>query len=76
MKYNRLAPTIMLVLAAATAPVDAKKPAADELSFRALSKQLVEINTTLSVGSCTDAAKAMQARLVEGGFAAQQHVGE
>ena len=30
--------------------------------FRALYKELVEINTTLSVGSCTDAANAMKAR--------------
>jgi len=47
----------------------AAKPASDEAAFRALYKQLVEINTTLSVGSCTEAAKAMQARLIEGGFA-------
>ncbi|MEO7431282.1 MAG: M20/M25/M40 family metallo-hydrolase [Dokdonella sp.] len=47
----------------------AAKPAADDAAFRALYKQLVEINTTLSVGSCTEAAKAMQARLIAGGFA-------
>jgi acetylornithine deacetylase/succinyl-diaminopimelate desuccinylase-like protein len=44
--------------------------AADDLAdFRALYKELVEINTTLSVGSCTDAAKAMQARLKAAGYA-------
>ena len=38
----------------------ASKPArAGEAEFRALYKELVEINTTLSVGSCTDAANAM-----------------
>ena len=47
----------------------AQAPAADEAAFRDLYKQLVEINTTRSVGSCTQAAEAMQARLVAGGFA-------
>lgn len=46
------------------------KPDAGEAAFRGLYKQLVEINTTLSVGSCTEAAKAMQARLVAGGLPA------
>jgi acetylornithine deacetylase/succinyl-diaminopimelate desuccinylase-like protein len=44
------------------------KTTPDEAAFRDLYKELVEINTTLSVGSCTEAAKAMQARLVEGGI--------
>ena len=35
----------------------------DEAAFRDLYKQLVEINTTRSVGSCTRAAEAMRARL-------------
>ena len=34
-------------------------PRPDQLAFRALYKELVEINTTLSVGSCTKAAEAM-----------------
>ena len=37
-------------------------------AFRALYKELVEINTTLSVGSCTEAAEAMSARLKAAGF--------
>jgi acetylornithine deacetylase/succinyl-diaminopimelate desuccinylase-like protein len=41
----------------------------DEQAFRELYKQLVEINTTRSVGSCTKAADAMRARLVAGGIA-------
>ncbi|GIL38885.1 M20/M25/M40 family metallo-hydrolase [Roseiterribacter gracilis] len=54
-------------LLAATIAVPAA--AADDLTnFRALYKELVEINTTLSVGSCTDAAKAMQARLKAAGY--------
>ncbi|HEY6125030.1 MAG TPA: M20/M25/M40 family metallo-hydrolase [Steroidobacteraceae bacterium] len=41
---------------------------AGEAEFRALYKELVEINTTLSVGSCTKAAEAMKARLSASGF--------
>ena len=40
-----------------------KQARAGEAEFRALYKELVEINTTLSVGSCTKAAEAMKARL-------------
>ena len=40
-----------------------------EAAFRGLYKQLVEINTTASVGSCTAAAEAMGARLKAAGFA-------
>jgi acetylornithine deacetylase/succinyl-diaminopimelate desuccinylase-like protein len=47
----------------------ASKPArAGEAEFRALYKQLVEINTTLSVGSCTEAAHAMKAHLLAAGY--------
>lgn len=42
----------------------------DQLAFRDLYKELVEINTTLSVGSCTAAAEAMGARLKAAGFPA------
>jgi acetylornithine deacetylase/succinyl-diaminopimelate desuccinylase-like protein len=45
---------------------------AGEAEFRALYKELVETNTTLSVGSCTKAAEAMKARLVKAGFAESQ----
>src|SRR5688572_2613408 len=41
---------------------------AGEQAFRALYKELVEINTTLSVGSCTAAANAMKAHLVRAGY--------
>jgi acetylornithine deacetylase/succinyl-diaminopimelate desuccinylase-like protein len=43
---------------------------AGEVAFRDLYKELVEINTTLSVGSCTQAANAMQARLLKAGYPA------
>ena len=46
-------------------------PAPDEAAFRALYRELVEINTTRSVGSCTRAAQAMQARLLAAGLPAQ-----
>ena len=39
-----------------------------EVAFRGLYKELVEINTTASVGSCTAAAQAMGARLKAAGF--------
>ena len=42
----------------------------DQVAFRALYKELVEINTTLSVGSCTRAAEAMGARLRAAGYPA------
>ena len=41
---------------------------AGEPAFRALYKELVEINTTLSVGSCTQAVTAMKARLLRAGY--------
>ena len=42
----------------------------DEAAFRDLYKQLVETNTTRSVGSCTTAAEAMRARLLAAGIPA------
>ncbi len=43
-------------------------PPPREPEFRALYKELIEINTTLSEGSCTKAAEAMKARLVSAGY--------
>jgi acetylornithine deacetylase/succinyl-diaminopimelate desuccinylase-like protein len=42
----------------------------DQVEFRRLYKELVETNTSLSVGSCTLAAARMQAHLVAAGFPA------
>jgi acetylornithine deacetylase/succinyl-diaminopimelate desuccinylase-like protein len=50
------------------APADVGS-AATEAEFRALYKELVETNTTLSSGSCTLAAERMAARLKAAGFA-------
>jgi len=40
----------------------------DQQTFRGLYKELIEINTTLSEGSCTRAAEAMQTRLKAAGY--------
>ncbi len=49
-----------------------KQARAGEPEFRALYEELVEINTTLSAGSCTDAANAMKARLTTAGYSEAQ----
>ena len=41
----------------------------DQQAFRAIYQELVETNTTLSAGSCTEAAAKMGARLKSAGFA-------
>ena len=43
----------------------------DQVAFRALYKELVETNTTLSAGSCTAAAERVAAHLKSAGFADQ-----
>lgn len=40
----------------------------DEAAFKGLYKELIEINTTASVGSCTEASEAMKARLLAAGY--------
>src|SRR6187549_3011788 len=49
-----------------------KQVRAGEPEFRALYKELVEINTTLSAGSCTEAANAMKAHLTAAGYTDDQ----
>ena len=53
------------LLSTAASAADPTEPA-----FRALYKELVETNTTLSVGSCTQAAERMAARLKAAGLPA------
>jgi acetylornithine deacetylase/succinyl-diaminopimelate desuccinylase-like protein len=60
-----LAAALVAFCAAAAPPQDS---AAGEQRFRALYKELVETNTTLSAGSCTLAAERMAARLKAAGF--------
>jgi acetylornithine deacetylase/succinyl-diaminopimelate desuccinylase-like protein len=70
MKKIRTASGILAAGVLFTAASPAAAPAPDEAAFRALYKQLVEINTTRSVGSCTEAAEAMRAHLLEAGMPA------
>jgi acetylornithine deacetylase/succinyl-diaminopimelate desuccinylase-like protein len=62
-----LATTLISHPAAAAAPPD---PAKGEAAFRALYRELIEINTTRSVGSCTEAAEAMRQHLLTAGLPA------
>ncbi|MEQ1724607.1 MAG: M20/M25/M40 family metallo-hydrolase [Sphingopyxis sp.] len=60
-----------LIAATLCAPASAQAvadPAAGEAQFRAVYRELVETNTTLSVGSCTLAAERMAARLRSTGY--------
>jgi acetylornithine deacetylase/succinyl-diaminopimelate desuccinylase-like protein len=59
-----------LFAAASLAQTPAPAPTPDEAAFRALYKELIEINTTRSVGSCTQAAEAMRTRLLAAGLPA------
>jgi acetylornithine deacetylase/succinyl-diaminopimelate desuccinylase-like protein len=68
-----LAPTLTPAVTAAQtppAPAPATTLRPDQANFRALYKELVETNTTLSAGSCTLAADRMEARLKAAGFSA------
>ena len=69
------APGTMVAVAAAFSlaafgepAAQAGPPSADEAAFRALFQELVEINTTRSVGNCTQAAEAMRRHLLAGGI--------
>jgi acetylornithine deacetylase/succinyl-diaminopimelate desuccinylase-like protein len=64
-------PVLATDITASRQTAASKQARAGEPEFRALYKELVEINTTLSVGSCTDAANAMKARLVAAGYREQ-----
>jgi len=72
MKFGILAAAVALAATTtATAqddrPMDPLRP--DQVTFRALYKELVETNTSLSAGSCTLAAERMAAHLKAAGFA-------
>jgi acetylornithine deacetylase/succinyl-diaminopimelate desuccinylase-like protein len=69
MVFNKLALTAA-VLVGLSGPAMAQSPALrpDQTEFRALYKELVETNTTLSSGSCTLAAERMAAHLKAAGF--------
>ena len=64
-----LATTALLAaLTTAAAAADTAAPRAGEADFRALYKELVETNTTLSAGSCTLAAERLANRLKAAGI--------
>jgi acetylornithine deacetylase/succinyl-diaminopimelate desuccinylase-like protein len=54
-----------LLISGAAAAADLKP---DQVAFHSLYKELVETNTTLSAGNCTEAAARMQRRLKDAGF--------
>jgi acetylornithine deacetylase/succinyl-diaminopimelate desuccinylase-like protein len=64
---TKLLGAALLLLAAASAP---GSPAArpDQLAFRDLYRELIETNTSHSIGSCTLAAERMAARLRAAGY--------
>src|SRR5690242_9919612 len=67
---GKFAPALTaLVFGGPAAYASAQAPGAGEADFRALYKELVETNTTLSAGSCTLAAERMAARLKAAGYA-------
>jgi len=68
MKQRAMRWMAVATAAIATTAGAAPAPGADEAAFRKLYKELVEINTTLSVGSCTEAAEAMRAHLIAAGM--------
>jgi len=59
---------VMALALAAPLGAAAQAPRPDQLAFREIYKELVETNTTLSAGSCTEAAAKMGARLKAAGF--------
>ncbi len=70
MRKHTASGLVAAAIALFTAASRAQTPAPDEVAFRALYKQLVEINTTRSAGSCTEAALAMRAQLQGAGIPA------
>jgi len=64
--------TSSLLLAGFAASVLAQDAAPVQRQLREVYRELVEINTTDSAGSCTEAAQAMGARLRSAGFAAAE----
>ncbi len=59
---------MLIALFSGQAPAAEQPLRPDQAAFRALYKELVETNTTLSGGSCTLAAQRMAARLEAAGM--------
>jgi acetylornithine deacetylase/succinyl-diaminopimelate desuccinylase-like protein len=69
-KINALCTAILF--ASAVAPIQAQSIRPDQAAFRELYQELVETNTTLSTGSCTEASAKMGARMKAAGFSDTQ----
>lgn len=69
---KRLVGAVLVAALAGTAFAQTGSLRPDQQEFRGLYKELVETNTTLSVGSCTLAAERMAARLSAAGIPASQ----
>jgi acetylornithine deacetylase/succinyl-diaminopimelate desuccinylase-like protein len=67
---RRLGGVLIALVLVASSPVAAQTRTADEQAFLDIYRELVEINTTDSVGDNTKAAEAMAARLRAAGFPA------
>jgi acetylornithine deacetylase/succinyl-diaminopimelate desuccinylase-like protein len=65
---------LSMLVSAATAPAFAQLDAQTQKLSRDIFQQLIEINTTDSVGSTTVAAKAMAQRLLDAGFSKEDVV--
>src|SRR4051812_19368389 len=68
MRTLKWAVSAVIVLGSSVALAQPQAPAADRKLFREIYQELVEINTTDSVGDNTQAARAMMARLKAAGF--------
>lgn len=65
---SRLAAAALLASLLTGAPAQADGIRPDQAAFREIYKELVETNTTLSAGSCTEAAEKMAAHLRQAGY--------
>ncbi len=70
MTLRRITALFAAQLLCATAPATLADPPVrpDQLAYRELFRELVETNTTLSAGDCTEAARKMAARLSKAGL--------
>ena len=68
-KFFKLCLAVLAMTAVTVSAADVSLPAKDRDLVHQLFQQLIEINTTHSVGSVTKAAEAMRQRLLDAGFA-------
>src|SRR5271163_4848218 len=73
-KFFKICVAALTMGAVSGAAADGPLPAKDRELLHQIFKQLIEINTTDSVGSVTAAAEAMRQRLLDAGFPASDLV--